>query len=371
MKTLPATSRIMRARRDFVRCSLGAGGLLLGTNLGRAAQSTQTLKWKSRALIGFGTTLWLRAAHPDGTRADRALDAAVHELRAIEATMSLFKADSELSQLNRYSRLSNPDARLVELIRMANTVSRASDGAFDVSVQPLWTAWQSAAQAARLPTAKELDDARARVGWQSIQIDERQIRLKSGMALTLNGIAQGYAADRVRALLVAHGIEHALLDTGEWSALAPDFKTMNWRLGVANPRIEQQLIATLVADGRSIATSSDQHTRFSADSRHHHIFDPRTGFSPTSLSSVTVLAASCALADALTKVFFMIDRSLREPASGTTSGTKSGTTSGLAKASEHNVLIRQARTLIERWPVDVLLVDKQGHWWASEGLPLV
>ena len=382
MKIPTAASPTRRARRDFVRSSLGVGGLLLSANLGSApgdnvqsgvvqrgdvqvsgtqrggTQSAQSLNWKSRALIGFGTTLWLRAAHPDGARTDRALDAAVHELRGIEAIMSLFKMDSELSRLNRYGQLSNPDARLVELIRLANTVSQASDGAFDVSVQPLWSAWQSAAQAARLPTAIELDSARARVGWQGIQLDERQIRLKAGMALTLNGIAQGYAADRVRTLLIAHGIEHALLDTGEWSALAPDFKTMNWRLGVANPLVEQQLIATLVADGRSIATSSDQHTRFNADPRHHHIFDPRTGFSPTSLSSVTVLAASCALADALTKVFFMIDRSLSEPASG------------LANAGEHNALIRQARTLLERWQVDVLLVDKQGHWWASDGLPL-
>jgi FAD:protein FMN transferase len=356
------------SRRGFIRSSIGAGSLLACGTFSNGAPfggHTETLDWRTRGLIGFGTTIWLRAAHTDGQRAERALDAAVHELRAIEAQMSVFKVDSGLSQLNRHGRLVNPDPRLVELIGFANRVSQRSEGAFDISVQPLWTVWQSATRQHRLPSQVELEQARAHVGWQGIRVESHEIRLKPGMSLTLNGIAQGYAADRVRAVLASHGIEHALLDTGEWSALSPDFSAAGWRLGIANPLVEEQLIATLAADGRSIATSSDQHSHFSADRRHHHIFDPHTGYSPTSLASVTVLAASCALADALTKVFFMAERVQSGSAVTRLAPT------GLATPAARNPLIQRARELTQHWQVDVLLVDKQGRWWASDQLPLV
>ena len=98
-------------------------------------------------------------------------------------------------------------------------------------------------------------------------------------------------------------------------------------------------VAALQAQGRSVATSSDAHSSFTADLRHHHIFDPRSGESPTGLASVTVVAPSCALADALTKVMFMGD-------------------------------IAQALALARHWGVDVLAIDKAGHWQASPGLGL-
>ncbi len=387
MKQLAKPIQRLDSRRGFLRSSLGYGGLLSARTLavgtlpgGMLASSSMTavqvagsatqrlpaakpgplqaLVWRERALLGFGTTLWLRAAHRDSAHLERALDEAVLQLRRIEAAMSLFKPDSELSRLNQNGRLKKPDLYLRELIELSLQISRQSEGAFDISVQPLWTVWQAATQAGRLPGVAELKDAQARVGWQRIRVEPEQISLGQGMTLTLNGIAQGYAADRVRAVLTSHGIEHALLDTGEWSAMAPDFRAANWRLGIANPLATGKLIAALVADGRSVATSSDQHTSFSADHRHHHIFDPSTGYSPTCLASVTVLASSCALADALTKVFFMADRGLQSR------------DSALANAGDQNRLVQRARALANQWQVDVLLVDKKGDWWGSSGLPV-
>jgi thiamine biosynthesis lipoprotein len=93
-------------------------------------------------------------------------------------------------------------------------------------------------------------------------------------------------------------------------------------------------------DGRSVATSSDSETWFSPDRRHHHIFDPRTGYSPAGISSVTVVAPSCAVADALTKVMFVA-------------------------GGQH------ALQLARQWQADVLVVDKTGRWQATEGLQLL
>ncbi len=322
-------------RRQWLRCALG-----LGAGLAAGGAAAAGLQWKERALLGFGTTLWLRAAHADGGRADAALDACVALLRHLEAQLSLFDAGSALCRLNRDGVLHQPDPVLVDLLQQAQAVSARSQGAFDVTLQPLWAAWQQAAAAGRLPTPAALATARALVDWRAVQVQPQQIRLaRPGMAITLNGIAQGYAADQARALLQRHGIAHALLDTGEWAPLGQAPGGLPWQLGLADPRNGARLLRRLQAGGRGIAVSTDVQLRFGADpadSRHHHILDPRSGRSPPHLAAVVVAAPSTTLADALTKVLFM--------------GTAA-----------------QALALARRWGVDVVVVDKAGRLQASPG----
>jgi thiamine biosynthesis lipoprotein len=160
------------------------------------------------------------------------------------------------------------------------------------------------------------------------------------MGVTLNGIAQGFAADLVRARLQQHGIRQALINAGEWTALGRPEPQRDWLLGIGDPRQAQALLTRLAMDGRSIATSADNECTFSADRQHHHIFDPHTGYSPTELAGVTVAAPSCALADALTKVMFVAG-------------------------------FQGALRLAPQWQVDVLVVDKAGRWQATPGLQLI
>ena len=326
-------------RRQWLRVSMGVSASLL---LPQAHAKSSLLQWRDTAMVGLGTTLSLRAGHTNGEQARIALDAAVAAIRHVEAQMSLFNPNSALSTLNREGVLNNPHPDLVRVLQLAQQVSAQSQGAFDVTVQPLWLAWATAQRAGRLPTQDEINVARARVGWRKLEVTADRVRfLRPGMALTLNGIAQGFAGDLARRVLEAHGIEHALIDTGEWSAWGQSPEQGRWTLGIANPRMDSSsqsaLIAKISMDGRAMATSSDAHYRFGQDDIHHHIFDPHTGYSPRSISSVTVLATSCALADALTKVMFMGDAA-------------------------------QALSLAKRWNVDVLVVEKNGRWRASEGL---
>jgi FAD:protein FMN transferase len=328
-------------RRQWLTASLGLGAACAGAG---ALAGSSPLIWRERALLGFGTTLWLRAAHADAPTLERALDDAVAAIRDVEAQMSLFDPNSAVSRLNRDGRLRGAGDDLLRVLQLAQHVSARSDGAFDITVQPLWQAWAAARREARVPTAAGLHAARSLVGWQGVQIDAAEVRLRRpGMAITLNGIAQGYAADRARERLRAHGVEHALLDTGEWAPLGQGPDGAPWALAVADPRGGDagavHAVATLQAEGRSVATSSHAHTTFTADRRHHHIFDPRSGVSPAQLASVTVVANSCALADALTKVMFMGG-------------------------------IDDALTGARHWGVDVLAIDKAGRWRASPGLRL-
>ncbi|MEO5661326.1 MAG: FAD:protein FMN transferase [Polaromonas sp.] len=335
-------------RRVFLQSTLGLGAVAaLGAarwrNAGSAAKAAAhepALQWRERSLLGFGTLLTLRVAHSDAVQAEQALDAAVITIRHVEDQMSLFNPDSALVRLNRDGMLRHPHPDLLRVFQLAQTVSARSRGAFDVTVQPLWAVFAAAARQGRLPPPAGVAKAQAAVGWQHLAISSGEIRLlRPGMGVTLNGIAQGFAADLVRTRLQALGIEHALINTGEWATLGRPDRERPWLLGLANPRQEQALIARLALDGRSIATSADNECSFSPDRRHHHIFDPHTGYSPTGLASVTVAAASCALADALTKVMFVAGR-------------------------------QAALQLARQWQVDVLVVEKSGQWQATPGLQL-
>ncbi len=359
-------------RRSVLRLALGLGALpVLGS--ASTGPAPRRLIWRERALIGFGTTLSLQAGHADARAADAALDAAVAAIRRVEAPMNLFDPGSALCRLNRDGRLDDPPEELRVVLSRALAIARDSDGAFDPTVQPLWTLFDAArrdagdAQAraadlhtahpgtsaeeppdalttrrrqAGLPSPAEVEAARRRVGWRDVELAPSRIVLhRPGMALTLNGIAQGHAVDRVRDALRGAGIADALFDAGEWGSLGRRADGGRWTLGIADPRDEAAWIARLALDGRCVATSADNASAFSADRRHHHIVDPHTGWSPPDTASVTVAAASGALADALTKVLFV---------------------AGPARALQ----------VARRWGVDALVVDKAGRWQATPGLSI-
>lgn len=322
-------------RRQWLKMGLGLG---LGVAMHPAMAGA--LVWRQRAMIGFGTTLWLRAGHTHVAQLDAALDAAVKALRDVETEMSLFKPDSAVSRLNATGVLHNPSAHLRSVLSLSAHVSRRSAGAFDVSMQPLWSVWAQAQAANQLPDKRAVMQAQKRVNWQAVEVTAEAVRLNlKGMGVSLNGIAQGYAADVVKAVLQAHGIAHAQIDAGETTLLGQAPGGKPWALGVEDVAVLPHRHATpvLQADGRAIATSSDAHTTFSADHLHHHILNPHTGYSPAYWSSVSVLAHSCVLADALTKVFFM------QPP-------------------------QQLQATAKAWGVDVLAQRKSGEWVATAGV---
>ncbi len=328
---------MMPPRRQFIRVAFGLAAAGVSPPLLATASPQQApLVWRQRAMLGFGTTLWLKAAHANADVLESALDEAVATIRHIERQMSLFDPHSALSRLNAHGRLRQPDPALLTVLGLATQISAQSKGAFDVSMQPLWRLWSQASMQGALPSSHAIRRARDRVNWRAVEASSAMIRLNQpGMALSLNGIAQGYASDRVKTLLQSRGIEHAMIDTGETSLLgrAPDGSV--WQFGIEDAaQRSAEPPPALVFDGRAMATSSDAHTTFSPDHRHHHIMDPRTGYSPTHWSSVTVLADSGMLADALTKVFFMLP-------------------------PDH------IRSTARQWHVDVVMQHKTGHWMST------
>jgi thiamine biosynthesis lipoprotein len=292
------------------------------------------------ATLAFGTTVSVSVIHADERQARAAIDAALAQAVLVDRLMSIYSPASQIFQLNRDGVLAHPDPHLLTVLRQARALSELTAGAFDITVQPLWKAFRAAADESALPSSEQRLAAAKRVGWYRIAFDEKWVELRrAGAAVTLNGLAQGYAADLAMAELRVRGIDHAMLDTGEFSAHGVNGAGQPWTLGVIDPRDADALAATMRMDGRCVATSGDYASTFTPDFVHHHIFDPAAGNSPQELASVTVLAPSALLADGLSTAFMVMGA-------------------------------RKSHALAARLGgVDLMTINKRGVVWKSPGFP--
>jgi thiamine biosynthesis lipoprotein len=260
------------------------------------------------AAVAFGTTVTVAAVHEDPAAAAAAIGDALGAIRRVDALMTVYRPGSELARLNATGVLERPDPHLVRVLEFSLRLAALSGGAFDPTVQPLWVLWAECRRQGRLPSGAELATARALVDWTALDVSaDRVVLRRPGMGLTLNGVAQGYAADLAIAALRARGVEDALVDAGEHGAGGARQPGQPWTVGIRHPRDADGVIAAVPMDGRFVAVSGDYATPFTDDLRFHHVLDPHTGVSPTALSSVVVAARTGMEADALTKPMMVLD----------------------------------------------------------------
>ncbi|MGV8987149.1 MAG: FAD:protein FMN transferase [Cypionkella sp.] len=250
----------------------------------RAAQITQ---WHGVAL-GAEAAIYLE--HPD---APAIIARTVAEIARLEAIFSLYRADSALSQLNATGRLDAPPFELLECLALCARVHTATGGLFDPTVQPLWQLYATSFAAGSAPTPKQIAATLPKVGLARITYDSAAIRLPTGAALTLNGIAQGFIADKVAELLAAEGLTDILINTGEFRALGQMPGGTGWPVKLVSG-------GEVALASRALATSSPTGTVFDTKGAVGHILNPATGLpAAATWTSVSISAPSSALADAL------------------------------------------------------------------------
>ncbi|WP_170429900.1 FAD:protein FMN transferase [Ruegeria arenilitoris] len=239
------------------------------------------LRWQGHAM-GARVSVVL---HAPEDQAKPALDQLRQLLPRLERLFSLYDSNSDLSRLNRSGRLDAPHPDFVALLKQVGQVHSATSGLFDPTVQPLWLA---------LARGEDPAPSRALLGWDRVQVSRQVVALEFGQALTLNGIAQGFATDMARQILQQSGLTRTLINIGEFAALGGPF-----RLGVEDP--EFGLVATRTLENRAIATSSPSALTLSADQSHilHPNGKPRW-------STVSVEADSAAIADAASTAFCLM-----------------------------------------------------------------
>jgi thiamine biosynthesis lipoprotein len=251
----------------------------------------------------MGTVAEIRVLDAPGrTEAERAVAAAFDELRTIDRLMAVQRPDSDVSRLNRDGARGPVvvDVRVIEVLQKSLEVSRLSDGAFDVTVEPVIRAWGFLDGRPHQPAGPPP----AIAGSAVIRIDRegRTVGFDDPRAaVDLGGIAKGYALDRARDVLRAHGVTSAFLDLGGNVAMIgrPGAGEL-WRIGVRHPRREGAILGVLEVDETAISTSGDAEQYVEVDSqRLGHIFDPRTGAPARGPVSVTVVLGDAALGDGL------------------------------------------------------------------------
>ena len=240
---------------------------------------------------------------------DKAIKEAFEALKKVDALMSTYKEDSEISILNREGKAQVSEETL-EVIEDAIEFSELTDGTFDITCRPLISLWNKAKKEEKVPTEMEIEEAISLVGYQRIILEGNQIRLeKKGMQIDLGGIAKGYAVDKAIEALKKNGIKRALVNAGgDLYTLGTDPQGEKWQIGVQDPREEDKIIDIIKVKDKAVATSGDYRRYFTLEGkRFSHIVNPKTGLTVQDVPmSVTIIGPDATTTDALSTGVFVL-----------------------------------------------------------------
>ena len=312
------------SRRDFLagkslrseveEASRAAGDALLGAAGATDGQRVQpeggeTLRLETRAMACEFSIIMNPGEYSRMWVASDALEL-VHQL---EQQMTVYREDSELPQLNREAANGavGVEAGLFGLLMKCRELADASDGAFDPTSGPLIALWRRCREAGRVPTQEEIDECRLVVGMGHVALDEGASTVaidRGGVELNLGGIGKGYALDRCIEQLTTHGFAGFVMHGGRSSVMARgDHNGQGgWPVGIGNPLFTDKRLGTVLLRDQALSTSGSNIQYFRHEGRRYgHILDPRTGWPVDGTLSVTVLAPTAAVADALSTAFFV------------------------------------------------------------------
>lgn len=299
----PGRRRALQAGAALIAGSALAGGWALW-NRGRNLYQIR----RERTLMQTSVSINVFSSDPDAAR--RAIHAAFERMVAVVGMLNRFDPRSALARLNREGRLASPPAELRAVLSHAAGVSAATEGGFDVTVEPVLDYYLGLARPVSVTqdVQRAVAEREARVGYQSIAIGEEDIRFtRPQMGVTLDGIAKGYIVDQGMAVLRQNGIEEALIDAGgDLRALSGAAKR-HWNVGIVDPWKTSRVAAVIRIDNTAVSTSGNYEVFFTADRRLFHIINPHTGYSPQRYSSVTALARDAIESDAMGVAGFFLD----------------------------------------------------------------
>ncbi|MFB9948223.1 FAD:protein FMN transferase [Rhizobium puerariae] len=296
-------------RRRTICILAAAAGLPLIPPTALARRIAEPVVWNGQAL-GAPATLILN--HDDPAAAGQLVNRVVAEVSRLEAIFSLYRSDSVLLELNRAGALAAPPSELVTLLERSGAIWEASNGAFDPTIQPLWTLYARHFSSANAdpagPASDELQAALSRVGFAGVRFNRDRIAFaRPQMALSLNGIAQGYITDRIVDMLRDAGIGSSLLSMGESRAIGAAASGQPWRVGLAETEAGAVPDTIIGIIDRAVSTSSASGFHFDPSGRFGHILDPLRGSAPPRYRRMSVIVPDATAADALSTAFSLMD----------------------------------------------------------------
>lgn len=242
----------------------------------------------------------------DGVDTESVLDRCFAEVERLEGLLSATRADSDIARINQSNGTPvTVSKETAEVLSLGIRYAQLSDGVFDITMRPVTELWDFSV--ATLPETDALFAAAALVDYRKLAISGTTVTLPSG-GVELGGIAKGYIADRLRALLVENGVTSALIDLGGNIVTCGSKAGGDWRIGIKDPANASQLSAVVTGQAMSVVTSGIYERGFTLDEiRYHHLLSSETGMPvQNELASVTVVCDNSAQADALSTICFLL-----------------------------------------------------------------
>lgn len=243
---------------------------------------------------------------------EQVLREALAECARYEALLSKTRAGSDVWRLNHSAgEAVEVSADTLAVLALAQEVAQRSGGAFDVTIAPVSALWDFKAAEPTLPPREALQAAAARVDYTQITLEGGRARLGPGQSIDLGGVAKGYVADALAGFLTDRGVKSALVNLGgNVKALGAKPRRVPWQVAIQDPAGEPgaSLAKLPLGENGSLVTSGVYERGFNLGGvRYHHILDPATGYPvQNGILSVTILAQSSMLADALSTACFVL-----------------------------------------------------------------
>jgi thiamine biosynthesis lipoprotein len=250
----------------------------------------------------------------DASRLRAAGEAALAQVERLEAQLSLYRPGSEISRVNALAarqpvRVSPPTFRLLQHARQLH---HESGGAFDITVAPLVRCWGFMGGGGRVPAAEELAEARRRVGFSHIMLDESAVTVRfdlEGVMIDLGAIGKGYAIDRAAETLREAGVTSALLHGGTSTVygIGRPPESPGWKVAIAASPDETRARATVTLEDNALSVSAIWGRSFKADGKTFgHVLDPRTGQTVNNTALAAVVLPSATETDALSTALLVL-----------------------------------------------------------------
>ena len=268
-------------------------------------------EWVERVEDGImGTRIVVELWSENKVDGDAAISDVLNEMRRVDAAMSTYKPDSELSLVNAQAakkpmRISQ---ELFELLNTSIEYSQLTGGAFDVTYASVGFMYDFR-QRVR-PDEHQIRDALPGINYRHLILDPKARTVKfarEGVRVDLGGIGKGHAVDRAIALLQARGVKHALVSAGGDSRIIGDRFGNPWVVGIRHPDRKNEVIARIPLEDAALSTSGDYERYFDDNGvRYHHIIDPKTGKSASNVRSATIIGPTATRTDGLSKTAFVL-----------------------------------------------------------------
>ncbi len=299
-------------------------------------------EWVSDDREIMGTSVRVELWFDDVQAGAGIVESVMQEMHRIDALMSTYKDQSEISRVNREAARSPVSVthELASLVARSLEISRMTDGAFDITYASVGYLYDFRER--QHPGPEQIEEVLPTIDYRFVVVDQQESTIyfrREGVRIDLGGIAKGYAVERGAAILRANGVRHGIVTAGGDSRIVGDRRGKPWVVGIRHPRDKQRVVTRMPLRDEAISTSGDYERFFEEDGlRYHHIIHPATGQSASAVQSVTIIGPDATMTDGLSTSVFVL-----------------GVANGLA--------------LIERLPdYECVIVDKHGVMHYSSGL---